>query len=266
MKIICFPYAGSHTRVFTPLRNYLKENRISADVIEVDYAGHGRRFSETLIHSIQNNAVDIFKRLLPELNKVEPVVLVGYSMGSLIAYEIAKLMLEQGIEVSRLLFMAATPPHKIEVSTESYEDEDNFLKKCQTYGLIKEDQFKSKELRKLFLPALFNDITSVEHYNLMNNYQRVTFDKKVAVSVFQGEMDETVSSIEKWQELSDGQIAFYTYPAGHFFYYDCQEKLFADIYTALTDQSKLLNIKADRGRKTDGKFIITAEAEIAGKS
>ncbi|MHC5269011.1 thioesterase II family protein [Enterococcus sp. LJL98] len=266
MKIICFPYAGSHTRIFTPLRNYLKEKRVSAEIIEVDYAGHGRRFSETLIHSIQENAVDVFKHLLPELNKEEPVILVGYSMGSLIAYEIAKLMLEQGIEVSRLLFMAATPPHKIEVSTETYEDEDDFLKKCQTYGLIKEDQFKSKELRKLFLPALFNDITSVDHYNLTNNYQRISFDRKVAVSVFQGEMDETVSSINKWQELSDGQIALYTYPAGHFFYYDCQEKLFADIYTALTDQSKSLNTTTDRGRKIDGKFIVTAKAEIAGKS
>jgi surfactin synthase thioesterase subunit len=266
MKIICFPYAGSHTRVFTPLLNYLKENGISADVIEVDYAGHGKRFSETLIDSIQNNAVDIFKCLLPELSKEEPVVLVGYSMGSLIAYETAKLMLEQGIEVSKLLFMAATPPHKIKVSTETYEDEDDFLKKCQIYGLIKEDQFKSKELRKLFLPALFNDITSVDQYNLTNKYQRVSFDKKIAVSVFQGEMDETVSSIEKWQELSDGQITLYTYTAGHFFYYDCQEKLFSDIYTALTEQTKSFNTTTDGGGKTDGKFTITAKAENAGKS
>lgn len=264
MKIICFPYAGSHIRVFSPLHDYLKKKGITADFSEIDYAGHGKRYSEKLIGSIQDNAADVFNSLLFELSNEEPVILIGYSMGALIAYETAKLMLEHGMYVSKLFFMAAIPPHRIAVSNEKYEGEEAFLKKCQTYGLIKEDQFKSKELRKIFLPALLNDILSVDNYNLSNKFQWTKFDQKIDIAVFHGELDETVSYTEDWKDLSAGEIEYYTYSAGHFFYYDCQKELFSDIYTALNGKS--LNITTtDRRRNADGKFIVTTEAEFSGK-
>ncbi|MNI69975.1 Surfactin synthase thioesterase subunit [compost metagenome] len=125
--------------------------------------------------------------------------------------------------------MAATPPHRIEAVDEPEPDDDTLLERCRIYGLIKEGQFASAQMRELFLPALRSDITAVNRYNLVNRYRCRSFRPAVEIAVFQGLEDRSVTATGDWSDLSGREIPYYTYPGGHFFYYEFQEQVFSHI-------------------------------------
>ncbi|SFC55680.1 Surfactin synthase thioesterase subunit [Bacillus sp. OV322] len=234
MKLLCFPYAGAHVNVFTHLKQAVRKKQKDMDVISLIYAGHGKRFSEDAYDSIQENAKDLFQGLVKVLDKDETIMLLGYSMGSLLVYEVAQMLITAGYTVRKLLFMAATPPHKIKIQDEEYTDDDSLLKRCELYGLIKKDQFSSKEMRDLFLPALRNDILSVNRYNLNNCFHYHVFDESIEISIFQGEADLSVSSLDHWADLTRGIVKKYFYPSGHFFLYDHEEEVMQDVIDVIT--------------------------------
>lgn len=150
MQLICFPYAGAHVNVFVELQNQIKIKYPHMQVMSVEYAGHGRRFSETSHLSIQENAADLYTRITATMNKDEEIIMLGYSMGSIVAYEVAKMLIREGYNVVKLIFMAATPPHRIDIRHEDLSGDEELLLRCKHYGLIKEGQFDSAQMRKLF--------------------------------------------------------------------------------------------------------------------
>ncbi|WP_442603180.1 thioesterase II family protein [Paenibacillus sp. KN14-4R] len=229
MKLICFPYAGAHVNVFTELQKGLKQRESEMQVIAMEYAGHGKRFSERAHSSIHDNVADLFQSLRDTLDQSEELFLLGYSMGSLVAYEIAQLLIQEGFNVKKLLFMAATPPHRIQVEDEEDLDDEALIQKCQIYGLIKENQFTSAQMRKLFLPALRSDIASVNLYNNVNRYQCHPFDASIDIAIFQGLEDRSVTDVEHWQDLAQQDIHSYNYPAGHFFMNENPQEVIDDI-------------------------------------
>lgn len=234
MKLILLPYAGAHVNVFAELQKQIQAGCPELAVLSMEYPGHGRRFSEQPSGSIREITADLFSRLKKSLDPQEELILLGYSMGSLIAYELAHALLESGYPVTKLLFMAATPPHRIEAVEEDDPDDDALLERCRIYGLIKEGQFASAQMRQLFLPALRSDITAVNRYNLDNQYRCRKFDPAVQISVFQGLDDRSVTALEDWSDLTEREIPYQTYPGGHFFYYEFQQQVSSHILGFIT--------------------------------
>ncbi|MCR8644646.1 alpha/beta fold hydrolase [Paenibacillus sp. N1-5-1-14] len=229
MKLICFPYAGAHVNVFTELQKAMKQLEPATEVIAMEYAGHGKRFSERPYRSIHDNVADLLQKLRQSLSKSDEISLLGYSMGSLVTYELARNLLQEGYNIRKLIFMAGTPPHRIQTEDEEDLDDEALLQKCQIYGLIKEDQFASAQMRQLFLPALRSDIESVHLYNKINQYHCHQFDEAIDIAVFQGIEDRSVTDVDHWQDITQRDIQVYNYPAGHFFMNENQEEVIADI-------------------------------------
>ncbi|WP_310551692.1 thioesterase II family protein [Paenibacillus glufosinatiresistens] len=229
MKLICCPYAGAHVNVFTGLHKQIRARLPDLGLLAVEYAGHGRRLSEPALESIAEQAADLLARLEPELDPDEELILLGYSMGSLIVYELAQLLKQRGFRIGKLIFMAATPPHRVRVSEEDLEEDEALLEHCRVYGLIKEHQFDSPQMRRLFLPALRSDIAAVGRYNTTNGYRCRRFPAEIEVAVFQGRSDRSVTAPEDWKDVTEGELARYDYPGGHFFLYECQEEVVSDL-------------------------------------
>jgi|GEM_PF-2506813 Predicted thioesterase involved in non-ribosomal peptide biosynthesis len=241
MKLLCFPYAGAHVNVFSDMSKMIEAINPTIRVIAYDYAGHGRRFSEKPHNTIQDNAADLYRSLQGTLDKEEPLILLGYSMGSIVAYEIAKRLVHDGYAVSKLIFMAATPPHRLEVGREQYETDDELIEHCLVYGLIKAEQFSSEQMRKLFLPALRSDILAVNHYNRINRFECHSFDPAIDIAVFQGQHDLSVSDVDRWKDVSSSEVSYYSYPAGHFFLYEYQQAVIDDIISFINDAEETEN-------------------------
>ncbi|CAM4195044.1 thioesterase II family protein [Paenibacillus typhae] len=234
MKLILLPYAGAHVNVFAGLQKQLQAGYPELTVLSLEYPGHGRRFSGRPLSSIREITADLLSTLRQSLDPGEELMLLGYSMGSLIAYELAHALLDSGYPVSRLLFMAATPPHRIEAVDEEEPDDDALLERCRIYGLIKEGQFDSRQMRELFLPALRSDITAVNRYNLDNQYRCRRFGADVRIAVFQGLEDRSVTAVQNWGDLSGQEVSLHTYPGGHFFYYEFEQQVYSHIISFIT--------------------------------
>lgn len=92
MQLFILPYAGGSIAAFKRLRDLI-EDRI--DVVTVEYAGRGTRAKEDLASSTWELLDYAIAYCRERLNPDIPYSVMGYSMGSVLAYEmVARKALE----------------------------------------------------------------------------------------------------------------------------------------------------------------------------
>ena len=86
IKLFCLPHAGGSAFNYSKWKKYFNP---FIEVIPIELAGRGYRMEESLYHSIEEAVNDVYKIIVKHLNN-SPYILYGHSMGSLIAYELAR--------------------------------------------------------------------------------------------------------------------------------------------------------------------------------
>jgi len=86
MVIYSFPYAGGSAFMYSKLKNRLKN---LSDWVSIEYPGHGARMGETLISNMDELVEDSYLQFINKYNR-EDFILLGYSMGASVVYEILK--------------------------------------------------------------------------------------------------------------------------------------------------------------------------------
>ena len=88
MKIICIPYAGGTAEIFDDLQKYLADGY---QICSIEYAGHGSRKQEPYYESFDEMVFDAACQINELLKKEDPkeaYILFGYSMGTIVEYEL----------------------------------------------------------------------------------------------------------------------------------------------------------------------------------
>ncbi|MCU1536549.1 MAG: putative thioesterase [Humibacillus sp.] len=240
LDLVALPYAGAHMDPFHGLRTAAEAAVPGLASMTVTYPGHGRRISETLAPSVERMAADALTQLLEHRSRTgstAPVVLLGYSMGALVAYELAHLLSDLGTPAAELLVMASTPPEHVVGTGLSLTGDDELLEHCEQYGILAASSFPDAALRRLFLPALRNDILAVDRYPGPVRGTR-PLPTGTRLTVFTGDADPTVSDLPAWADLVDTAVATRHYAGGHFFLTECREALWADVTAALADSAR----------------------------
>lgn len=86
LQLFCIPYAGGTSASYNTLTQFLAGEPI--DVIALEYAGHGTRVKEPAYDSFDAMASDISNMISKRRIREIPYAILGYSMGSIVAYEI----------------------------------------------------------------------------------------------------------------------------------------------------------------------------------
>jgi surfactin synthase thioesterase subunit len=104
--VVALPYAGGAGRVFRPLRRYLPADCALA---LVDLPGHGRRMAVPCVR----DADTVVRGMLSALDAwpADRLVLLGYSLGGWLAYELAARLAEAGTPAAGLVVCGARAPH-----------------------------------------------------------------------------------------------------------------------------------------------------------
>jgi len=220
--LLCLPFAGAHVDPFYVMRQRFERQVPGLATISHTYPGHGRRLSDPLVPTLDGMAEDVIERLGASAPS-GPVLLLGYSMGALIAYEVALRLEELGRPVPLAMFMAATPPHRLRGNDLVLDTDEDLLEHCLQYGLVQSNSFPSPELKALFLPALRNDILAVDRYAVRGRSAR-PLAAGTRSGVFQAHGDQTVTDIKFWDELTTVPPEYFMYDGGHFFINECGDQ------------------------------------------
>lgn len=221
IKLFCIPYAGGSAMVYLTWKKHL-HNRI--ELVPVELAGRGRRFSEPLYRSAEEAVEDIFNRISGELES-SPYALFGHSMGSLLAYELTRKILASKLqEPLHVFFSGRHPPYAPgEKKGLHLLPDEEFIAEFYKLGGINEELLKNKELLDIFVPIIRADYRIVEEHIHKGDIPKLNSN----ISALNGKNDTFIvnKDISRWKECTNKNCRFYEFNDGHFFINSYREEV-----------------------------------------
>lgn len=216
IKVFAFPNAGGTAKLFQGLKRILSEKGI--ELIDLDYARHGKRAGDPAYASFSEMSDDMAQIVRKNMMPGDRIVLFGYSMGALVAYDIFTRCFsdEERRKVSHLYLAAHEPPH-IEFCGAKYADcdEDTFISGMKDMGGLDERLLGNPRFLGIFLDQIRSD------YRLINSYiwngKKKTLN--IPTTVFYCEEDTPLKRICQWKEYVEDPALFsiQAFSGGHFF-------------------------------------------------
>lgn len=105
IQLFCIPYAGGNASFFNNLKKYLED---FVEVYNLEYSGHGIRRREAFYHDFEELLIEVKEQIETHRKKDVPYAILGYSMGSLAAYELAANYFMA--DLPKHIFLAAHEP------------------------------------------------------------------------------------------------------------------------------------------------------------
>ena len=183
-------------------------------MVTVEYAGRGTRAKDNLASSIWELLEDAIKycndRRIPDI----PYSVMGYSMGSVLAYELVARKAIEG-ELRHLFISAEVSPKErsLELRKVVNATEERLLERAKKLGGLDERMLKNKRFADIYIKPMLSD------YRLFSEYQFSDYSEKVTVNTtfFYCEKDTALADVQKWNELIDGSFDFHELGENHFF-------------------------------------------------
>ncbi|MEW9183960.1 thioesterase domain-containing protein [Bacillus mycoides] len=211
-KLFCFPHAGGSAFSYAKWKNYFNPY---IEVVPIELAGRGYRIEESLYQSMEEAVNDVYTSIVKQIEH-SPYILYGYSMGSLIAYEVARKIQDSKNVLPEFLVLSGRnhPNSKMKNIRHNLSNEQ-FKREVIAMGGTPSGLLQSEELMGIFLPILRADFKIVETYIHDNNMQACDID----FLIFNGENDEftTYNQVIKWEQYTSKTCTFHSFKGNHFF-------------------------------------------------
>jgi len=211
-RLFCFPYAGGSALAI--YRSWSESLPASTELIPVQLPGRGERAAEAPISRLADLIPQLAKELSP-FGEV-PFAFYGHSMGALIAFELARYLEKSGTSrVSHLFASSCAAPCLARTEPPLHQLPDAALL-CRLNRLqgTPPEVLAHPELMKNALALFRADLALCETY-LYAPGERLD----CPISVFGGLQDPivTLSSLERWRDMTGGEFRLNMFEGNHFF-------------------------------------------------
>ncbi len=206
-----FPHAGGGSAALARTARTLRPDiRFAVAVLP----GREERYGDPPAECVEKLA----DRLAEEIATVSrPVVLVGHSMGAVIAYLTAKRLVAQARPPSVLAVAAAAPPDRLTVERSLNQLDDvallDELDRCG--GGVPAPIRENPEALRIFLPVVRSDLALLDGFSVPDPPPAIP----VPVMAFAGSEDRMVPAAHmmRWRAFTNSLFRYRTCSGDHFF-------------------------------------------------
>ncbi|MGW2232234.1 thioesterase II family protein [Streptomyces formicae] len=213
-RVVFFPHAGGSAPFFHPFSTMLATRGI--DVLSLQYPGRQERREEPAVDSLPELVDRIFTAL--RIWQDRPLVLMGHSMGAVLAHEVAR-KLEQSAQGGPLgLIVSGRRAPSVHREENAHKlDDAAFVAEIRGLSGTAAPLLEDAELLRMILPALRADYKAVETH-LPDPLPLL----RCPVGVVTGESDPRVSPEEAraWEKHTTSSLHYRSFTGGHFFLND----------------------------------------------
>lgn len=180
------------------------------DVVLIDYAGHGTRMGEPMNGSLEEMLRDVAGRIRDQADK-EDYYILGYSMGSLLAYILSSDM-SYNINPAHLFLCSFQSPDVLKEKRFLIAGTDSEEAFIERYGNIDERIIKDPRFAEVFTAPLINDF-----YCLSNYEPTKLLPVSCGITVLYGDSDFSKEDLTGWKLFSTQRTDIQSLPGTHFF-------------------------------------------------
>jgi medium-chain acyl-[acyl-carrier-protein] hydrolase len=225
LRIFCFPYAGGGASAFRPWGNSLPP---TVDLCPVQLPGRETRSKEPACPRIERLIGPLAESLRPYLEV--PYAFFGYSMGALIAFDLARKLTSSGNGPSHVFLAARRGPRLPDPYPRSENfSTSEFIAHLKMFGGTPGAILDNPELLEIVLPTLRAD------FALCENYTYTPGEKlNCPLTVFGGTRDTELpeETLAAWSAETRSTCTIKMLEGDHFFLHSCQTELIGHILNA----------------------------------
>jgi medium-chain acyl-[acyl-carrier-protein] hydrolase len=210
VRLIYFPNAGAGV---SPCFRWTRHLPNTVELIGVRSPGRESRARERPLTSMEEIARLATRALAPYTDK--PFAILGYSMGALVGYEVARqLKSDYGVAPYRFMAACSRAPHvPRRLATLSRLGDEQLLQELDRHGGMPPEIKASADTMKMILPIIRADFAAVETYQAGE-----TTPLDVPIDAVGGSSDPIVTRDEllAWQAQTSNEFSLRIFDGGHF--------------------------------------------------
>jgi mycobactin phenyloxazoline synthetase len=211
--IVLFPHAGSAAAAYRRVATAFAAH--GPNVFVVQYPQHAGRLSDPAAPTVAALAADLFAA--GPWENVAPVALFGHCMGSLVAFEFARLAAHHGVDISRLWVSGGAAPSAMADLLPLPTADDEILADLTQLGGTDPRLLEDPEFVELLVPAIRAD------YQALNRYTSAPGDAvDVDIAVIGADRDDrvTIDALKQWEAHTGRRFDLHLINGGHFFLFE----------------------------------------------
>ncbi|MEO6794015.1 MAG: alpha/beta fold hydrolase [Mycobacterium sp.] len=214
---LVFPHAGGAVVNYRPLALALAAG---ADTYVMQYPQRADRFREPAAETLPELARSLFDAA--PWDQLGPLRLFGHSMGSIVAFEFARLAEEHGIAIQRLWASAGPAPGAVAGLRKLPTGDAELRAELAELGGTDPRLLADREFLTLLLTPVRADYLAFNRYRCA---PEVTI--RADINVLGGRSDDRIGSdlLAGWADHTTGACAVSLYDGGHFYHYEHIEAL-----------------------------------------
>jgi medium-chain acyl-[acyl-carrier-protein] hydrolase len=200
--------------------------------------GRWARFRDPPLTSVEQLVASVAKDIGPYLDK--PFVLMGYSVGAVVAFELARRLRGEMQQEPVCLFVTACgAPHLLPAPhlpvTHNLPDSKFVETLISFYDGLPRAVVEDSEMLSIIIPIARADLTAFETYVHVPQ-----LPLSCPIAAFGGDKDRAAyrEVLDPWRIHTTGKFSLHMFPGGHFFINTAQKQMLQIISESLSEVVK----------------------------